>query len=86
MEGWVDERVGMRAEELDELNDTVVSVCLAIVKLCRFSYAVLYSTTILLLHWFAILAELGLLARIMPRDVSTRWNSTYDMLIFVLEY
>ena len=24
--------------------------------------------------------------RIMPRDVSTRWNSTYDMLNFALEY
>lgn len=22
----------------------------------------------------------------MPRDVSTRWNSTYDMLVFALEY
>lgn len=22
----------------------------------------------------------------MPRDVSTRWNSTYDMLEFVIEY
>lgn len=24
--------------------------------------------------------------RIMPRDVATRWNSTYDMLAFALEY
>ena len=24
--------------------------------------------------------------RIMPRDVRTRWNSTYDMLKFALEY
>lgn len=24
--------------------------------------------------------------RIIPRDVSTRWNSTYDMLKFALEY
>ena len=22
----------------------------------------------------------------MPRDVTTRWNSTYDMLVFALEY
>jgi hypothetical protein len=22
----------------------------------------------------------------MPRDVATRWNSTYDMLVFALEY
>jgi hypothetical protein len=24
--------------------------------------------------------------KIMPRDVSTRWNSTYDMLRFAIEY
>lgn len=24
--------------------------------------------------------------RMMPRDVATRWNSTYDMLLFALEY
>jgi len=24
--------------------------------------------------------------RIMPRDVVTRWNSTYDMLVFALKY
>ena len=24
--------------------------------------------------------------RLIPRDVTTRWNSTYDMLAFVLEY
>lgn len=24
--------------------------------------------------------------RIIPRDVTTRWNSTYDMLDFALEY
>jgi len=24
--------------------------------------------------------------RMMPRDVATRWNSTYNMLVFALEY
>jgi hypothetical protein len=24
--------------------------------------------------------------RMMPRDVATRWNSTYDMLEFAIEY
>ena len=26
------------------------------------------------------------MAKIMPRDVSTRWNSTYDTLSFATEY
>ena len=33
-----------------------------------------------------MLAKHGLPIRIMPRDVKTRWNSTYDMLTFALEY
>lgn len=37
-------------------------------------------------RWLAILKELKLDERIMPRDVSTRWNSTYDMLKFALDY
>jgi hypothetical protein len=34
----------------------------------------------------AKLDELGLPPRMMPRDVSTRWNSTYDMLKFAITY
>ena len=33
-----------------------------------------------------VLGELTLEARMMPQDVSTRWNSTYDMLKFALKY
>ena len=29
---------------------------------------------------------LALRPRMMPRDVSTRWNSTYDMVEFAIEY
>ena len=25
-------------------------------------------------------------SRMMPRDVATRWNSTFDMLVFAVEY
>jgi hypothetical protein len=44
------------------------------------------STTIILPEWFKMLDETGLATRTMPRDVSTRWHSTYDMLNFALDY
>ena len=44
------------------------------------------STTLVLLKWYATLRELNLDARMMPRDVSTRWNSTFDMINFAVNY
>lgn len=42
--------------------------------------------TILLPAWFQILEKLKLPIRTMPRDVSTHWNSTYNMLEFAMKY
>jgi len=44
------------------------------------------STTIILPAWFETLEKLELSSRMMPRDVTTRWNSTFDMLVFAVEY
>lgn len=44
------------------------------------------STTIILPQWFTTLEDLDLGQRMMPRDVTTRWNSTYDMLEFAVDY
>ena len=41
---------------------------------------------ILLPAWKTCLEELELVLRIMPRDVTTRWNSTFDMLSFAVKY
>ena len=37
-------------------------------------------------RWYKILDEIKHHARIMPRDIATQWNSTYDMLVFAIEY
>lgn len=55
-------------------------------KLHKFTYAVKKSTTILLPHWFNVLASCGLPHHMMPCDVSTHWNSNYDMLHFALKF
>jgi hypothetical protein len=55
-------------------------------QLRKSAFAIKNSTTLILPRWFAILEELKLSARMMPRDVTTRWNSTFDMLDFAIEY
>ncbi|KAF5325375.1 hypothetical protein D9619_009657 [Psilocybe cf. subviscida] len=48
--------------------------------------AVKNSTTLLLPAWHAMLKKMGYSIRNMPRDVATRWNSTYDMLLFIIQH
>jgi hypothetical protein len=50
------------------------------------AYALIHSTTILLPAWNEILKTLKLAQRMMPRDVQTHWNSTFDTLNFAIEY
>jgi hypothetical protein len=42
--------------------------------------------TILLPAWNEAIEKLKMAAWIMPRDVRTCWNSTFDMLEFMLKY
>lgn len=44
------------------------------------------STTILLPKWYQTLTAHGLPHRIIPRDVATCWNSTFDVLDFAVKY
>jgi len=58
----------------------------ATTQLRKIAYALKNSSTILLPKWYSILEDLKLVKCIMPRDVTTRWNSTFDMLDFALRY
>jgi hypothetical protein len=55
-------------------------------QLRKTAFAIKNSSTIILPRWYEVLEELELDARMMPRDVATRWNSTFDMLRFAIEY
>jgi hypothetical protein len=52
----------------------------------KVAFAIKNLTTIILPQWFAILQDLKLAERMIPCDVTTRWNSTFDMLDFAVEH
>ena len=55
-------------------------------QLCKLAYTIKNSSTLALPEWFHILNELSLNACIMPCDIHTHWNATFDMLEFAYEY
>ena len=56
-------------------------------QICKIAYKIIHSTTILLPAWKDLLgSELKMSIRNIPHDMATRWNSTFDMLDFALEY
>ncbi|KAL1684470.1 hypothetical protein GGG16DRAFT_68233, partial [Schizophyllum commune] len=52
----------------------------------KLAFKIINSSTILLPAWKEILNDLNMRIKLLPRDVRTRWNSTYDMLVSALEH
>ncbi|KAF5377290.1 hypothetical protein D9615_006461 [Tricholomella constricta] len=86
VEGWEDERALLSEIDREELDASVWPVKLLLVKLRKISFSLINSSTLLLPKWEKLLKALKKKVRRMPRDVQTRWNSTYDMLSFAYEY
>ena len=55
-------------------------------QLCKIAFKVINSSMLILPAWREMLKELKMKDRIIPHDVATCWNLTYDMLRFALEY
>ncbi|KIM56127.1 hypothetical protein SCLCIDRAFT_133318, partial [Scleroderma citrinum Foug A] len=52
----------------------------------KVAFKIVHSTTIVLLAWKDILNDLCLMISLMPRDIATRWNSTFDLLEYALKH
>ncbi|KAJ7349859.1 hypothetical protein DFH08DRAFT_696385, partial [Mycena albidolilacea] len=55
-------------------------------QLRKLSFGLINSTTIGLPAWRRACTKHRLRVRYIPRDVPTRWNSTYDMIVFAVRY
>ncbi|KAF8071972.1 hypothetical protein FPV67DRAFT_1412160, partial [Lyophyllum atratum] len=76
IDGWVDEVALLTKEEAEKLSESVRPVRLVLVKIRKITFKIVHSTTILLPEWRRVVAaDPELTDRLIPRDVSTRWNS-----------
>ncbi|TFK79583.1 hypothetical protein K466DRAFT_469818, partial [Polyporus arcularius HHB13444] len=85
-EGFVDERKEMGADKQADLEESILPVKLVLTKIRTLAYKILNSSTVLLPAWHDVVEKCGLEPRVLPRDVRTCWNSTFQMLEVALEY
>ncbi|KAE9392847.1 hypothetical protein BT96DRAFT_748394, partial [Gymnopus androsaceus JB14] len=84
-EGFVNVLQEMTEEEQEQWEKDVEPVKSALFKTRKISFKIINSTTLLLPRWREQVADMEFRNRILPRDVATCWNSTYDMLAAFLE-
>ncbi|SJL18439.1 uncharacterized protein ARMOST_22028 [Armillaria ostoyae] len=84
VDGLIDEVVLLSAEDKEKWLAETRSVQMALIR--KLSYKIIHSSTILLPEWRKIIDELKLAQKMLLRDVSTRWNSTFDMLDAAIAY
>ncbi|KDR81145.1 hypothetical protein GALMADRAFT_1122685 [Galerina marginata CBS 339.88] len=85
-EEWIDEMAALSQAEREGLQNTLRPVRMILVKIRKIAFKTIHSTTLLLPAWAKCLEDLNIPYRIIPRDVQTRRNSTFDMLWFAYEH
>ncbi|KAF9043412.1 hypothetical protein BJ165DRAFT_1321606, partial [Panaeolus papilionaceus] len=83
---WDSEMSALSQAERLLLEQSIRPVRLMLAKVRKVAFKTIHSSTLLLPAWKRCLKDLGIAIRLIPRDVRTRWNSTYDMLKFVLDH
>ncbi|KAG2344982.1 hypothetical protein BDR05DRAFT_881262 [Suillus weaverae] len=83
VEGLVDKMALLTEGECNKLLCSIRPVKLVLVKLCKLSNKVIHLIMKLLPAWHNILEEQHLPVTNIPQDVTTQWNSTFDMLKYV---
>ncbi|KAF5317857.1 hypothetical protein D9758_018904 [Tetrapyrgos nigripes] len=81
----VDMMEGMSPAEKEELQQQIVPVQQVVVKFRKTSYKIINSPTSLLPEWRHILHEEKQPQTVIPCDVTTRWNSSCDMIEYCIE-
>ncbi|KAK0218423.1 hypothetical protein EDD85DRAFT_780972 [Armillaria nabsnona] len=85
-DGFINELTEMDTFEHEAFELEIKPVHMALLKICKLCFKIIHSSTLLLPQWKASLKSEGMPEKILPCDVSTRWNSTFDMLHMVLHY
>ncbi|KAE9385640.1 hypothetical protein BT96DRAFT_840447, partial [Gymnopus androsaceus JB14] len=68
-----------------EWNEAVQPLRSTLVKCCRISFKIINSPAVLLPRWRETMASTEFKDRVLPCDIATRWNSTYNMLCAFIE-
>ena len=102
VEGWVDNVEALSDVEWRQLQASICPIRLVVGKvsentywrqavhcleqLHKLAFKIFHSTTIVLPAWREICCDLELEPCLIPHDVSTRWNSCYDMVDVGIDY
>ncbi|KAF9003858.1 hypothetical protein BDQ17DRAFT_1183093, partial [Cyathus striatus] len=86
LDGWVDEMAVLSQAKHQDMDHKLHPVKLVLAKLRKLAYKTVFLTTKLLPAWNSCLTDLNLPFKIIPHDVRTQWNLTYDLLTFLLEH